>query len=640
MKKLTTLLITFCFSTYTYCQIDSLLNVFIDDLDTNGYIYPKENTLEQGQFAQLFTQFFLDGGGSDYYSVCTDTFINDSISGKSIFYYDIYFLDFRVQGAGIKEHVNSENYVVFGSGYTSRFNYVAEEFEAMISESFAYELAYNNLKAIDDSIVFAFEDNTYEQGIKNFTGDSSISFYPIGELVMALKKHENVEKYLIPDTNYIPTWMFSFITARPTGGKFNVYINIFDSSIVKVDTLLTSGTATVKYYGNKYIDVKKFGSKYILQTNEGLRRIHTKRSSTWSSFYVLPNITDSDGNWGTSDQNATSSHYAIGMSEYYFKSRFAVQSSLMHKGIHVLSGTNYNPGFNYATRESKGYFEIYTGEDNETHDLIGHEYAHSLINKVGKIENQDESGVVLEGLSDFFGGMIEAYCESGLSDWTINEDHSVIRSMSSPNSYGTPAKVGDLFYLTSNFNNNYYTHTNSTVLSYALYLSSVGALFNGIPVNGIGHEKVAKICYYSLHITPTKPTLKGFANASVEASKLLYGSCSSEHKSIERAMAAVNIRDFTECQPSNNKEFNNKFSPNVIVYPNPTAEINQNISIISNFDFNEIIVQDIKGCTISLEKFQLTRFKNLNISSFKKGVYFILVKSENNFSKVEKFIVN
>ena len=75
---------------------------------------------------------------------------------------------------------------------------------------------------------------------------------------------------------------------------------------------------------------------------------------------------------------------------------------------------------------------------------------------------------------------------------------------------------------------------------------------------------------------------------------------------------------------------NSEISSSINVYPNPT----NGIINIDATEINKIEVIDTKGCTKYTGK-----ANQINISDFKKGIYFIKISTKNGFD-VKKIILN
>lgn len=128
-------------------------------------------------------------------------------------------------------------------------------------------------------------------------------------------------------------------------------------------------------------------------------------------------------------------------------------------------------------------------------DVAAHEYTHSVTRSINNLEYIGESGALNEAYSDILGNLIEGNTSD--TQWLIGEslDGGAIRSMSSPNDYQCPDKVGGKYYYTGS-NSSVLVHTNSGVFNHAAYLISKKG------INDL--DELATLFYRSMfYLTPT-----------------------------------------------------------------------------------------------------------------------------------------
>lgn len=131
-----------------------------------------------------------------------------------------------------------------------------------------------------------------------------------------------------------------------------------------------------------------------------------------------------------------------------------------------------------------GYYMTY-GVGFGSIDVVGHETGHGIIQSLGGLNYESESGALNESIADIIGICFEKYYDlkasKNLFDWTMGEDVYAggFRSFSNPKINGQPnAYKGKNWKNTSNPNeNNDYggVHTNSGVNNYSFYLTVNGA---------------------------------------------------------------------------------------------------------------------------------------------------------------------
>jgi hypothetical protein len=140
-----------------------------------------------------------------------------------------------------------------------------------------------------------------------------------------------------------------------------------------------------------------------------------------------------------------------------------------------------------------GYYMTY-GVGYGSIDVVGHETGHGIIQSLGGLEYESESGGLNESIADIIGVCFEKYYDmknnKNLFDWTVGEDIYAggFRSFSNPKINGQPTTYkGKYWKSTSNPNeyNDYGgVHTNSGVNNYFFYLTATAG-------KGINDNKVA-----------------------------------------------------------------------------------------------------------------------------------------------------
>ncbi|MET7288885.1 M4 family metallopeptidase [Streptomyces sp. NPDC005573] len=199
-------------------------------------------------------------------------------------------------------------------------------------------------------------------------------------------------------------------------------------------------------------------------------------------------------------------------------------------------------------------------------DVTGHELTHGVVDATAKLEptyvdpngNQyGEPGALNESLADIFGSNVEFYTNNAKDtpDYLIGEklglaqkflrrlDHPSLDKLEGTVDYWSPS-----VYDTE-------VHAGSGVSSHAYYLLAEGSgkktigtvnynspTYNGSTVKGIGRTKATAIFYRAL--TRYMVSTTDFHDARVatlKAAKDLYGSTSTEYKTVDKAWAGVNV---------------------------------------------------------------------------------------------------
>ncbi|MEU1708870.1 M4 family metallopeptidase [Streptomyces sp. NPDC005706] len=200
-------------------------------------------------------------------------------------------------------------------------------------------------------------------------------------------------------------------------------------------------------------------------------------------------------------------------------------------------------------------------------DVTGHELTHGVVEATADLQptfvdssgNQyGEPGSLNESLADIFGSNVEFYANNtkDTPDYLVGEklglDQKFLRRLDHPS---LDKLEGTIDYWSAD---TYYTevHAGSGVSSHAYYLLAEGSgtktiggvkynsptYHNASTVKGIGRTKATAIFYRALTRYMVSTTdFHGARVATLKAAKDLYGSTSTEYKTVDKAWAAVNV---------------------------------------------------------------------------------------------------
>ena len=148
-------------------------------------------------------------------------------------------------------------------------------------------------------------------------------------------------------------------------------------------------------------------------------------------------------------------------------------------------------------------------------DVVGHESGHGIIEALGNLEYQGESGALNESIADIFGTCLEKYYDlravRNLFDWDLGEDFIAggLRSLSNPKSHDQPDTYQGRNWMDPNSSfDNGGVHINSGVNNYFFY--TVCTAQKGSNDNGTAYDirdafamfQLAKFIYNSLKGLP------------------------------------------------------------------------------------------------------------------------------------------
>ncbi len=137
-------------------------------------------------------------------------------------------------------------------------------------------------------------------------------------------------------------------------------------------------------------------------------------------------------------------------------------------------------------------------------DIVGHEYAHAVIDHAARFEMTGQSGALAEAFADIFGELIDQRQskdnDAGDVRWEFGEDApgGPFRDFLNPSRYQQPEKITDSARYYCGFDADIAAHTNSSVLTHAFALLVEGGTFNGVSVTGIDADIAARIFHHTL----------------------------------------------------------------------------------------------------------------------------------------------
>ncbi|MEU6480470.1 M4 family metallopeptidase [Streptomyces sp. NPDC047017] len=330
---------------------------------------------------------------------------------------------------------------------------------------------------------------------------------------------------------------------------------------------IETGTGKTLYSGQVTLTTTKSGSSYQLyDTTRGGHKTNNlahKTSGTGTLF------TDADDVWGTgtasssaTDQTAAADA-AYGAQETwdFYKSTFG-RNGIKNNGVGAYSRVHYGSNYVNAFWDDSCFCMTYGDGSGNNHpltalDVAGHEMSHGVTSNTAGLEYSGESGGLNEATSDIFGTGVEFYANNAADkgDYLIGEkidingDGTPLRYMDKPSKDG-----GSADYWSSGVGNKD-VHYSSGVANHFFYLLSEGSgakvingvsynspTSNGAKVTGIGRDKALQIWYKALTTYMTSTTnYKAARTATLNAASALYGSSSTEYKTVAATWSAVNV---------------------------------------------------------------------------------------------------
>ncbi|WP_432170713.1 M4 family metallopeptidase [Streptomyces sp. 1222.5] len=347
------------------------------------------------------------------------------------------------------------------------------------------------------------------------------------------------------------------ITDATTGKKLYEYQGIENAT----------GTGKSLYSGTVSLTTNLSGSTYQLyDTTRGGHKTYNlahKTSGTGSLF------TDADNVWGTGAASSSSTDQtaaadaAYGAQETwdFYKSTFG-RSGIKNNGVGAYSRVHYGNSYVNAFWDDSCFCMTYGDGSSNTHpltslDVAGHEMSHGVTSNTAGLNYSGESGGLNEATSDIFGTGVEFFANnsSDVGDYLIGEKININGDGTPLRYMDKPSKDGGSADSWSSTVGNKDVHYSSGVANHFFYLLAEGSgsktingvtynspTSNGSTVTGIGRAKALQIWYKALTTYMTSTTnYKAARTATLNAASALYGSTSTEYKTVAAAWSAVNV---------------------------------------------------------------------------------------------------
>ncbi len=235
--------------------------------------------------------------------------------------------------------------------------------------------------------------------------------------------------------------------------------------------------------------------------------------------------------------------YAGGAVDYFHtihgRNGYDNQGSTVESVVHY--GNNENNAYYSPTLEKiligdgDGSTFDYLGAD----DVVAHEFTHAVTHSSFDPVYHGESGAIDEAFSDCFAVFVTG-------DWLIGEEvrwGTPLRNLENPANSGNPDHYDDRY---TGSGDNGGVHINSTIISHATYLMTVGGTHrkSGVTVASIGQAAVETMLYnvQTVQLIGNRtPTFLEFRKAMLDACLDLYPEDLEKLASVKAAFKAVGI---------------------------------------------------------------------------------------------------
>lgn len=546
MKKITLLLLAFCFSTMIVSAQQS--NTSATQLKTDKYGW----TIFSNEFKQPPAEVFKNKELFDLQNADEMELIgtfNDNL-GYSHYRFRQLHNGFPVEGAEYTIH-SSGGKAISGNGKIIR---------GMKHNS---GIALNPGNAVQKALTYVgaeeymWENPLNEQFIKYQTNNPQASYYPEAELVYINKNFSS------DPAAYVLCYKINVYAQKPLSRQY-LYINALNGELYHKINLIrndnVNGTAVTKYSGTVNIttDSTAPGNYRLRETGRG-NGIETYDMNQTTNYSAAVDFTDADNNWNNvnaqMDEVATDAHFGAEMTyDYYFIKHG--RNSYDNSGAKLISYIHYDQNYDNAfwdgNRMTYGDGDGSSTSPFTSLDVCGHEITHAVTEYSANLVYQNEHGAMNEAFSDIFGTCIEFYASPANADWFIGEDFDLtaggngFRNMMDPNEDQQPDTYHGQYWYTGSLDNGG-VHINNSLGNFWFYLlteggSGVNDNGDSYAVNGIGIDSAAQITYRTLtvYLTPTSEYYD-MRLASIQAAIDLYGPCSGAAIDVANAWFAVGV---------------------------------------------------------------------------------------------------
>ncbi|WP_405882579.1 M4 family metallopeptidase [Streptomyces sp. NBC_01136] len=348
------------------------------------------------------------------------------------------------------------------------------------------------------------------------------------------------------------------ITDAATGKKLFEYQGIENAT----------GTGKTLYSGTVSLTTTLSGSTYSLtDASRGGHKTYNLKHGTSSGTGTL--FTNTTNTWGTGTASSSSTDVtaaadaAYGAQETwdFYKNTFG-RSGIKNDGVGAYSRVHYGSSYVNAFWDDSCFCMTYGDGSGNTDpltslDVAGHEMSHGVTANTAGLDYSGESGGLNEATSDIFGTGVEFYANnaSDPGDYLIGEKININGDGTPLRYMDQPSKDGGSADSWSSSVGNLDVHYSSGVANHFFYLLSEGSgaktingvsynspTSNGSTVTGIGRAKALQIWYKALTTYFTSTTDYAGARAgTLSAASDLYGSSSTEYKTVAAAWSAVNV---------------------------------------------------------------------------------------------------
>ncbi len=428
-------------------------------------------------------------------------------------------------------------------GYGFFLPYFKSSTIASLSHEAAVAVALNEVNAQ----FYMWQDRENETMLRTILKDEFATFYPKPKLMF-------IGPNVFPNMNeYKLAYKIDVYAAEPLS-YYSIFIDANTGEILtKYNNLqyeYETGRAVTLYHDTVTIVTEHFTGGFRLRELRDGVVIKTLDANNKTGLKNATDFTDTDNFWNNVnarlDETAGDVHWSTEMTYDYYK-QVHKRNSIDNKGMDIISLAHVRE--NFANAFWNGAFMSYGDGNNRNPftrvQIVGHELTHGVTQHTASLIYAYESGALNESFSDIFGMTIGYWAGIKKPDnsmvWKI-----VSRDLADPNSTHQPDTYKGKYWKTGGADNGG-VHTNSQVQNHWYYILCEGEKGTNdnkrkYDVKKIGIKKAEKIAYRTLtyYLFPAAKYYDA-RNASLQATKDLYGMCSEEYKTVANAWYAVGV---------------------------------------------------------------------------------------------------
>ncbi|MFI9204934.1 M4 family metallopeptidase [Streptomyces sp. NPDC053048] len=322
-----------------------------------------------------------------------------------------------------------------------------------------------------------------------------------------------------------------------------------------------TGSGTSTYSGTVPLTTTQSGSGYTL--TDGARGGHKTYDLNQGTSGTGALFTNSSDVWGADRQKAgVDAHYGAAVTWDFYKNTLG-RSGIRNDGKGAYSRVHYGNGYVNAFWDDDCFCMTYGDGENNANpltslDVAAHEMTHGVTSATANLRYSGESGGLNEATSDIFGTATEFYAKNSTDkgDYLIGEkidingDGTPLRYMDKPSKDGSSrdywsSSLGnvDVHYSSGPANHFYYLLSEGSGSKVIDGVSYNSPTYNNSKITGIGRDKATKIWYKALTTYFTSTTnYKAARAATLKATADLYGSTSTEYKTVANTWTAINVK--------------------------------------------------------------------------------------------------